>query len=151
MRLFSLVIGYVLFSSLLQADIYKYSVEDFYHVRFEGDEAERVYRAFNLDDTDWREGKGRVFLTSRDSIELYCFNRHYNVIPYACHFTFDLRGLKKDVKFKAEGNYFRLILTEEKDIQSLKEALLENPLVVGNEDVVVECTDEACGVKVKLK
>lgn len=149
MRYLALVLSFVVLSSLLQAEVTKYPVEDFLHIRFEADEAERVYRAMNLPDVQWNEGEGRVFLTSQESVELYCFNRHYNVIPWACHFTFDLRGLKSDVKFKAERNGIRLVLTQTEDIERLKDVLLENPLVVGQNDVVVECDSQTCSILIK--
>ena len=149
MRYLALVLSFIVLSSLLQAQVTKYPVEDFLHIRFEADEAERVYRTLNLPDLNWTEGEGRVFQTSQESIELYCFNRHYNVIPWACHFTFDLRGLKSDIKFKAERNGIRLVLTQSEDIERLREDLLENPLVVGQNDVVIECNSENCSVLIK--
>ena len=153
MRLLALIAGLVLLSGALQAETEKHHVEEFLHVRFEGREAEKVIRSLDLPYEQESEGKGKVFSTADRAVHLYCFNRHYNVEPYACHFTFDLRGLSKLVTVKPEAQGIRLVLTSEKESLALYNALLvpegvfnqqiTKILEIENGDVIIDCRKDA--------
>jgi hypothetical protein len=149
MRLLTFLISFVVLSSLLQAETHKYSVEEFLHVTFEGKEASETLRAFDLPMEEGSSGKGKLFKTSKNSVELYCFKRHYNVEPYACHFTFDLRGLANDVTLKTESKGMRFVFNNQSDSDALYNALLvpdyilEGKIVkvleIDNGEVVIDC------------
>lgn len=149
MRILALLVALVLLAGVLQAETEKHQVEEFLHVRFEGREAEKVIRSLDLPYGQESEGKGKIFSTADGATQLYCFNRHYHVEPYACHFTFDLRGLSKLVTVKPEAKGIRLVLTSEKESLALYHALLVPEgvfnqqlvkiLEVENGDVIIDC------------
>jgi hypothetical protein len=160
---------FVLISSLAQAETHKYSVEEFLHVTFEGREAVTVFDLLDLPQGQLSEGKGKNFRTNDGSIELSCFNRHYNANePYACHFIFDFRGLSKEIEQKSEAKGVRLVLTNPETAKTLYNALLvpvavdNNALIktleIENEEVVITCKQDQlkpnatpeCSVFIKL-
>ena len=168
MKFLSLIIAFVLLSSVLQADTTKHSVEDFLHVNVEGAEAANTLRALDLPMIEGRAGKGKTFSTSKDSVSLYCYKRHYNVVENACDFTFDFRGIHNDVTLKAERSGMRFIFNNPKDSETLFNALLVPDyfaegkririLDIDNGEVVVDCRNDSrqensepsCSVLVKL-
>lgn len=154
MRFALSLLGLVFVASFSQAETHKYTVEDFLHVTFEGKEAERVYRSFELPEGQLSEGKGKNFRTTDGSVELSCFNRHYNATePYACHFVFDFRGLSKQVTLKSDSKGMRIQLNNLMTAAELYEALLvpvasfEGKLLkileIENGEVVIDCRLDA--------
>lgn len=168
MRNLSLVIAFILISSALQAETHKYSVEDFLYVQVEGTEAANALRALDLPMTEGSSGKGKIFSTSKNSVTLYCYKRHYNVVENACDFKFDLRGIHNDVTLKTERNGMRFIFNNPQDSEKLNKALLvpdylaEGKLIkileVDNGEVIVDCrtgsnqenAQPTCSVLVRL-
>ncbi|MFM8269558.1 MAG: hypothetical protein ACKN9V_05150 [Pseudomonadota bacterium] len=154
MRFLLAVLGFTLITSLAQAGTRKDSVEEFLHVTFEGEEAVNVYRSLDLPVGQLSEGKGKNFRTRDGSVDLSCFNRHYNANePYACHFIFDFRGLSKEVTLKSELKGMRFILNNPKTSKELYDALLVPVAVVQGKllkilevdsgEVVIDCRLDA--------
>jgi hypothetical protein len=160
---------FILVSSFSQAETHKYSVEEFLHVTFEGKEAVTVYDSLDLPVGQLSEGKGKNFRTDDGSIELSCFNRHYNANePYACHFIFDFRGLSNQIVQKSEAKGVRLVLTNPETATKLNQALLVpvavykskliKNLEIDNGEVVITCKQDQlkpnatpeCSVFIKL-
>lgn len=150
MRFLLSVVTLILVTSLSQAETNKYSVEEFLHVTFEGREAINVYRVLDLSEEQLSEGKGKNFRTTDGSVDLSCFNRHYVPNdPYACHFTFDFRGLSKQVELKPDSKGMRIVLKNEQTARELYEALLVpvavykskliKTLEIENGEVVIDC------------
>lgn len=149
MRLLALVISFVVLCSLLQAETRSYSVEEFIHVNFEGKEAAQTLRALDLPMEEGPSGKGKLFQTAKNSVQLYCFKRHYNVEPYACQFTFDMRGLANDIYLKSEGKGMRFVFNNQADSDRLYKALLVPDYIlegktvkileIDNGAVVIDC------------
>ena len=168
MRISSLIMAYILISSALQADTVKHHVEDFLHVQVEGSEAATTLRALDLPMVEGRAGKGKTFSTSKNSVTLDCYKRHYNVIEHACDFQFDFRGIHNDVTLKAERNGMRFIFNNPKDSQKLNQVLLvpdyiaEGKIIkileVDNGELVFDCRVDAnqenaqptCSILVRL-
>ncbi len=153
MRRLVITLASILAINVVFAGTEKYSVEDFIHVRFEGNEAREVYSSFDLPEEQLSEGKGKSFMTSDRVVTLECFNRHYNVEPYACHFIFDLRGLSQTTVIKSERNGLRFVLSS-KDSQTLKRILLpKEPLEIDGSQVVISCLENegsSCSVFLAL-
>ncbi|NBT59347.1 hypothetical protein EBT16_11250, partial [bacterium] len=154
MRFLSTLFGLVLVASTSQAEVKKYPVEEFLHVRFEGNEAATVYQSLDLSTQQLSEGKGKSFSTTDGSIELNCFNRHFNATaPFACHFIFDMRGLSNQVFMKPEAKGMRFVLKNTETAKELYEALrvpvavLEGKTVkyleIENGEVVIDCRLDA--------
>jgi len=153
MKRLTIALGAILALNALYAETKHYSVEEFLHIRFEGQEALAVYEALNLPEEQLSEGKGKSFVTLDKVVSMECFDRHYNVEPFACHFTFDLRGLSPDTVVKSELKGLRFILSRQ-DSQNLERALLaKEPLEIDGGKLTVECTqrsDSKCSVFVAL-
>lgn len=153
MRRLVITLASILAINLVFAETKKYSVEDFIHVRFEGNEAREVYRSLDLPEEQLSEGKGKSFVTSDRVVTLDCFNRHYTVEPYACHFIFDLRGLSKKTVIKSERQGLRFLLSP-KDSQVLERVLLsKEPLEIDGGQVVIDCLngeDSSCSIFLAL-
>ncbi|NBX76186.1 MAG: hypothetical protein EBQ92_06495 [Proteobacteria bacterium] len=169
MRFLLSFVCFVLVASFSKAETHKYSVEEFLHVTFEGRDAVTVYDSLDLPTQQLSEGKGKNFRTNDGSIELSCFNRHYNANePYACHFIFDFRGLSNQVVQKSEAKGVRLVLTNPETATRLNKALLVpvavykskliKTLEIDNGEVVITCKEDQlrpgqapeCSVFIKL-
>jgi len=153
MRRLVITLASILAINVVFAGTEKYSVEDFIHVRSEGTEAREVYSSFDLPEEQLSEGKGKSFMTSDRVVTLECFNRHYNVEPYACHFIFDMRGLSQTTVIKSERNGLRFVLSS-KDSQILERILLpKEPLEIDGGQFVISCLeneDSSCSVFLAL-